>query len=190
MREIFACALERTLDLTRETLGNTKLLDELDRLCKQMARVISSKGKIIIFGNGGSMADAMHFAEELSGRYRNDRPALTAMALSDPAFISCAANDFGYDEVFARGVEAYCQPGDLVIGLSTSGNSENVFKALQKATEMQAFTCSFLGKDGGKILGISDFEIHIPSQDTARVQEMHMLLLHSTIEALENLLGY
>ncbi|MEF3693790.1 MAG: SIS domain-containing protein [Candidatus Cloacimonadota bacterium] len=161
------------------------LLQEIESVVRQIALVFSRKNKLIIFGNGGSMADAMHFAEELTGRYKDNRPALPAIALSDPAFLTCAANDFGFDEVFARGVEAYCLPGDMVIGISTSGNSPNVIKAMQKAQELGAFSLVLLGRDGGKLRDSCDYQILIPEEKTSRIQEMQMMILHLIIELVE-----
>ncbi|HRY84070.1 MAG TPA: SIS domain-containing protein [Candidatus Cloacimonadota bacterium] len=157
----------------------------IEEIIDLITRCYQSQAKVIIFGNGGSMADAMHFAEELTGRYQQERPPLAALALSDPAHLSCVANDYSYDEVFARGVEAFAKANDVVIGLSTSGNSENVIKAISKAQELGCFTVSFLGKDGGKLCGECDYEILIPSDNTARIQEMHMLILHIIIEGVE-----
>ncbi len=171
--------------LAEQIASNDSLLEEIESIVKQIARVFAQKNKLIIFGNGGSMSDAMHFAEELTGRYKDNRPALPAIALSDPAFLTCAANDFGYEEVFARGVEAFCLPGDMVIGISTSGNSPNVIKALQKAQELGAFSLVLLGKDGGKLKDSCDYQILIPEEKTSRIQEMHMMILHLIIELVE-----
>ncbi|MFO7809873.1 MAG: SIS domain-containing protein [Candidatus Delongbacteria bacterium] len=143
--------------------------------------------KVIICGNGGSMADAMHFAEELTGRFRSDRKALPAIALSDPSFITCAANDFGFDEVFARGVEAYGNSGDVFIGLSTSGNSPNIIKAFEKAKMLRMNTVLLLGKDGGKLKGKAGHEIVIDGKTSDRIQEIHMLILHVIVEGIERI---
>jgi D-sedoheptulose 7-phosphate isomerase len=141
--------------------------------------------KVIIFGNGGSMCDAMHFAEELTGRFRNDRPALPAIAISDPSHLTCVANDYGFEEVFSRGVSAYAKPCDVVIGISTSGNSPNVIKALQTAQSLDCFTVALLGVDGGKLKGECDYEVIIPAKTTDRIQEMHIKILHILVELTE-----
>ena len=142
--------------------------------------------KVIIFGNGGSMCDAMHFAEELTGRFRKDRPALPAIALSDPAHLTCVANDYGFDAVFSRGVEAYAKADDVVIGISTSGNSVNVIKAIEMAQSLNCFTVVLLGMDGGKLKGACDFELIVPAQTTDRIQEIHIKIIHILIEMIEN----
>lgn len=142
--------------------------------------------KVIIFGNGGSMCDAMHFAEELTGRFRKDRPALAAIALSDPSHLTCVANDYGYDEVFARGVQAYAKADDVVIGISTSGNSINIIKAIQAAQALNCFTVALLGKDGGKLKGECDFELIVPAETSDRIQEIHIKIIHILIEQIEN----
>jgi len=142
-------------------------------------------GRIITCGNGGSMCDAMHFAEELSGRYRKDRPALAAMAISDPSHLTCVANDFGFDQVFARGVEAWGRAGDLLIGFSTSGNSPNVIAAAEKARERQMKVVGLLGRDGGKLKPLCDLSIVVPAQTSDRIQEIHIKIVHIVIELVE-----
>jgi len=171
--------------LLQDFLDQPENLAVIAAMAKLITEVYRKKGKVLIFGNGGSMTDAMHFAEELTGRYHLDRPALPAIALSDPGHLTCVANDYGYEDVFSRGVEAFALPGDVVIGLSTSGNSPNVIKALHLAQDTGCFTLAFLGKDGGKLRDTCDLEIIIPSQDTARIQELHMLILHIIIGEIE-----
>ena len=158
---------------------------EIEKIAHQIASVYLRKGKLIIFGNGGSMCDAMHFAEELTGRFHNDRPALPAIAVSDPSHISCVANDYGYDAIFSRAVEAYAIPGDMVIGISTSGNSPNVIKGVEAAISRDCLTVFLGGKDGGKMKDMCDYRIIIPSQDTARIQEMHGVIIHLIIQLVE-----
>ncbi len=158
---------------------------EVEKLARQIVSVYLRKGKLIIFGNGGSMCDAMHFAEELTGRFHNDRPALPAIAISDPSHISCVANDYGYDAIFSRAVEAYAMPGDMVIGISTSGNSPNVIKGVEAGISRECLTVFLGGKDGGKLKDMCDYHIIIPSQDTARIQEMHGIIIHILIQLVE-----
>jgi D-sedoheptulose 7-phosphate isomerase len=146
---------------------------------------LRSGGRIFTCGNGGSMCDAMHFAEELSGRYRKDRPALAAMAISDPSHLTCVANDFGFDQVFARGVEAWGRAGDVLIGFSTSGNSPNVIAAAQKAREKQMKVVGLLGRDGGKLRSLCDLSIVVPAQTSDRIQEIHIKIVHIVIELVE-----
>ena len=137
-------------------------------------------------GNGGSMCDAMHFAEEWTGRFRGDRAALPAVSFSDPSHLTCIANDFGYEEVFAREVEAYGKQGDLLVAISTSGNSPNVLRACQVARDKGVTVVGLLGKGGGKMLELVDVPILVPNAVTSdRIQEIHIKVLHIAIEAVE-----
>ncbi len=143
-------------------------------------------GLLMSCGNGGSMCDAMHFAEEWTGRFRKDRRALAAVAFSDPSHLTCIANDFGYEEVFAREVEAYGKAGDLLVAISTSGNSPNVLRACEVAKQIGVTTVGLLGKGGGKMRDQVDIPIVVPSATTSdRIQELHIKILHITIEAVE-----
>jgi len=164
---------------------NEKNLKTLSEMVDMIVAAFLRGNKVIVFGNGGSMCDAMHFAEELTGRFRKDRPALPAIALSDPAHITCVANDYGFEEVFARGVSAYAKSNDIVIGISTSGNSPNIIKALQTAHSLNCITFTLLGKDGGKLKDECDYELIIPAQSTDRIQEMHIKILHVMVEMIE-----
>jgi D-sedoheptulose 7-phosphate isomerase len=157
----------------------------LEKVSETLADIYAKGGKVIVFGNGGSACDAMHFAEEFTGRFRKDRKPLPAIALTDVAHITCVGNDYGFDEIFSRGVEAYAQPGDLVIGISTSGNSVNVIKAIQKAKEMNCITFALLGKDGGKLKSMCNFNLVITGETSDRIQEIHMTILHIIIEIVE-----
>lgn len=187
------------LDLIKESYTTTynllgKFIDSPENLKKteavgrKLAEIFRSKGKVIICGNGGSATDAMHFAEEFTGRFRDDRKALPAIALSDSSHITCVGNDYGFNEIFARGVEAYALPGDMVIGLSTSGNSPNIIRALEQAQEIGCTTVALLGKDGGKLQGKCDYEFVIPGKTSDRVQEIHMTILHILIEVVERVM--
>lgn len=145
--------------------------------------------KVIIAGNGGSLCDAAHFAEELTGLFRNYREALPAIALSEPAHITCTGNDLGFEWIFARGVEAYGKPGDVFVGLTTSGNSPNIIKAFETAQKMDLKTIAFLGKGGGKLKGYADLELCINDFTTSdRIQEAHMTAIHILIEMVEKIL--
>lgn len=137
------------------------------------------QGKVIFAGNGGSAADAMHFAEELVVRFCKNRRPLASMALLDSAMITCAGNDMGYDSVFSRQIDALGRPGDVFVGITTSGNSPNILKAMQSARACGMKTVSFLGKDGGKLKGQCDLEVLVPLTATHRVQEVHKLLFHA-----------
>lgn len=152
-----------------------------------LVETIQAGGKVISCGNGGSMSDAMHFAEELSGRYRNDRPAYPAMAISDPSHLSCVANDYGYAFVFSRMVEAIGSKGDVLFAISTSGNSENVLKAIEAARKKGMKIIGLSGRDGGKMVGLCDVEIRAPKSDYAdRAQEIHIKVIHSLIDFVES----
>lgn len=186
-------------DLVKESYTRTyKLLEEFincdqnikltESIGVKLADIFKSGGKVLICGNGGSATDAMHFAEEFTGRFRADRRALPAIALADSSHITCVGNDYGFAEIFARGVEAYAKPGDMVIGLSTSGNSENIIRAFEKAREIGCTTVALLGKDGGKLLGNCGYEIIIPGKTSDRIQELHMIILHIVIEVVERIM--
>ncbi|MCB1084630.1 MAG: SIS domain-containing protein [Chlamydiia bacterium] len=145
-----------------------------------------SGGKLIIAGNGGSLCDAMHFAEELTGYFRKERPALPAIALADPGHLTCVGNDAGFEKVFSRGVEAHGREGDLFIALTTSGNSENLIRATQFAKKKGLKTIAFLGKTGGALKGMSDLEWVVSGFETSdRIQEAHMAAIHIIIEQVE-----
>src|SRR5687768_15011100 len=166
--------LSRTITELRDLLPRIEPLHEqLGRLGQAMLDCWAKRGKVLIAGNGGSAADAMHLAEELTVRFAKNRRALAAMALCDPTVLTCAANDFGYDHVFSRQVEAFGNPGDIFVGISTSGNSANIIRAVETARSRGVITCAWLGKDGGKLKGMCDIELLVPSSVTARVQEAH-----------------
>lgn len=154
-----------------------------------MAECFRKQGKIIIAGNGGSLCDATHFAEELTGYFRSARPALPAIALAEAGHITCVANDAGFEQVFARGVEAYGLPGDIFVALTTSGKSPNLIKAVEVAKKRGLTVVTFLGKDGGKLKGVADYELLIKDMITSdRIQEAHMTAIHIIIELVEKLL--
>lgn len=151
-----------------------------------MTRALQTGGKILTCGNGGSAADAMHLAEELVGRYKGNRRALAAVALNcDATALTCIANDFSFDEIFSRQIEALGRKGDVLVVFSTSGNSANILSALEAAKKLGVVTVAMLGKRGGKAAGCADHEIIISSQDGARVQEAHTLILHLCLELIE-----
>lgn len=151
-----------------------------------LANSIRKGGKILTCGNGGSMCDAMHFAEELTGRYRENRPPLAAISLSDASHISCTANDYGFESIFSRMVEAMGKPEDVLFAISTSGNSGNVLKAVEAAKKLGLKVVSLTGKDGGKLAGISDVEIRVPHFSWSdRIQEIHIKIIHTLIDYIE-----
>jgi D-sedoheptulose 7-phosphate isomerase len=169
--------VSRTAENVRETFP---------RVVAACVASIRNGHKLLFFGNGGSAADAQHFATELVVRYQANRPAISALALTtDTSALTAIGNDFGFDDLFARQLEALCSAGDVAIGISTSGNSENVIRGLRAARAKGAITVAFTGGDGGRILPHADHVIVIPSKTTARIQEMHLLLGHSLCALLE-----
>jgi D-sedoheptulose 7-phosphate isomerase len=151
-----------------------------------MVESMANGGKVISCGNGGSMCDAMHFAEELSGRFRSHRQALPAISISDPSHISCTGNDYGYEYVFSRFIEALGKPGDILLGISSSGNSENVLHAIAAAKAKGMKVVGLTGKDGGKMAAGCDVEIRAPHSEFAdRAQEIHIKVIHSLIHYIE-----
>ena len=167
-------------------LAEPKCLAGVRRFAQVSSAALRAGKKLMACGNGGSMCDAMHFAEEWTGRFRRDRAALPALAFSDPAQLTCIANDFGYDEVFARSVEAYGREGDVLVVLSTSGNSPNVLKAVAAAKKLRVTTVGLLGKGGGALAAQVDVPIIVPRAQTSdRIQEVHMKVLHVVIEVVE-----
>ena len=163
-----------------------QLAEPLQRLGDALFSCWNKKGKVLIGGNGGSAADAMHLAEELCVRFAKNRKALAAIALCDPAVLTCAANDFGFEAIFSRQIEALGNAGDVFIALSTSGNSANLVRAVEAAKSRGLITVSFLGKDGGQLRGQCDIELLIPSSTTARIQECHKILYHTLCEWIES----
>lgn len=162
-------------------------LEEFARMC---AECLASGGRLISCGNGGSLCDAMHFAEEFTGRFRQSRKPYAAIALADPTHITCVGNDYGFDEIFSRGVEAYGREGDVLLLLSTSGNSTNLIRAAQKAKELGVHVVGFLGKGGGELAPLCDLSVIVPGNTSDRIQELHMLGLHAVIESVEHRLGH
>jgi D-sedoheptulose 7-phosphate isomerase len=158
----------------------------MEKTANMLVECFRKGNKVIIAGNGGSLCDAAHFAEELTGIFRGIRPALPAIALSEPGHITCVGNDLGFEYVFSRGVEAYGKPGDIFAGLTTSGNSVNLIKAFETAQRLELKTIAFLGKQGGKLKGVADLELHIEGFSTSdRIQEVHMAAIHIIIEMME-----
>jgi D-sedoheptulose 7-phosphate isomerase len=169
--------LGRTLEATREPFAH---------LASACIDSLAKGGKILFCGNGGSAADAQHLAAELVVRYRRNRKALAAVALTtDTSTLTACANDFSYDEIFSRQVEALARPGDVLIGISTSGKSPNVLKALEAARAVGCLAAGFAGRDGGPMVQATDLLLVVPSETTARIQEMHILLGHALCDVIE-----
>lgn len=165
--------------------GDEANLKRMQEAIDAMVFAFKNDGKVLSCGNGGSMCDAMHFAEELTGRFRKDRPALAAMAISDPSHISCVANDFGYDKVFSRAVEGWGKKNDVLLAISTSGNSPNVIEAVLAAKQKEMKVIGLLGKGGGRLAGMVDYPFIIDSDVSDRIQEMHIKMIHMFIEGIE-----
>lgn len=179
-------ALQESIELKQKVLADTQITDNLNLLAKKVVHSFQNGGRVYFCGNGGSAADAQHLAAELSGRYYYDRPPLAAEALHvNTSYLTAVANDYSYEEIYARLFIAFGQPADVLIGLSTSGNSQNVIRAFEEAHKKGVLTVAFTGELGGKMAEIADMSFKIPSQDTPRIQEVHMLLGHSLCEIVE-----
>jgi D-sedoheptulose 7-phosphate isomerase len=164
------------------------LTGDIEKACKMITSAIKSGNKVLLAGNGGSAADAQHIAAELSGRFVKDRKALPGIALTvDTSALTSIANDYGYEHVFSRQVEALGSAGDLFIGISTSGNSQGILNAFDAAKKLNCKTLGLSGRDGGKMNGICDLNIVVPSPTTARIQEMHILIGHILCKAVDDL---
>jgi len=178
--------LKDSIELKQKIATDTSLLLKVESLANHMTNSLKKGGKIYFCGNGGSAADSQHLAAELSGRYYYDRPPLAAEALHvNTSYLTAVANDYGYDEIYARLFQAFGNENDVLIGLSTSGNSTNVIKAFEEAKKQGTFTVALTGETGGKMNDIVDLIIKIPSTDTPRIQEAHMLIGHSVCEIVE-----
>ena len=163
-------------------------ISTIEKMGVELARVFEAGGKVLSCGNGGSACDSLHFAEEFTGQFRAPRKPLPALSLTESAHITCVANDYGFEEIFSRGVEAYGTKGDILVCLSTSGNSENVIRAVEVAEKKGMVVFLFLGKGGGKLKGKGSHEIIVDGQTSDRIQEIHMMCLHILIEVVERIL--
>jgi D-sedoheptulose 7-phosphate isomerase len=167
-------------------LLNDENFEAIEAAGKLLVESFKNDGKVLSCGNGGSLCDAMHFAEELTGRYRNDRPAIGAIAISDVSHMACVGNDYGYEYVFSRYIEGVGRRGDVLLGISTSGNSQNVINAIAAARAKGMKIIGLTGKDGGAMSGLCDVEIRAPKSDYAdRAQEIHIKVIHSLIDYVE-----
>lgn len=178
-------ALQDSYQTLHKFMSDQENLNKIEMACDVLAEAFANGQKAMSCGNGGSFCDAMHFAEELTGRFRKDRRALPAIAMSDGSHMTCVANDFGYDHVFSKYIEAFGQKGDVLLAISTSGNSPNVLKAVEYAKEREMKVIALSGKDGGKLKELADVTLIVDSQMTDRIQEIHIKLIHIFIEAVE-----
>lgn len=179
-------AIKHSISVKAEILSDNKLIERVEEISAIIEYCYQNDGKVLFCGNGGSAADAQHLAAELSGRFYFDRPPLFAEALHvNTSYVTAVANDYSYDEIFARLTKAMGRKGDVLIGLTTSGNSSNIIKAFEEAKKIGMTTIAFTGNSGGKIKEISDFLINIPSTDTPRIQESHIMIGHIICELVE-----
>jgi D-sedoheptulose 7-phosphate isomerase len=183
---LIAAELNQAADVLQSFLKEEKNLKSIEAAAKAISNSIKQGGKVISCGNGGSHCDAMHFAEELTGRYRDNRKALPAICVSDPSHISCVSNDYGYEFVFSRYIEALGSKGDVLLGISTSGNSANIIKAAEAAKAKGMTVIILSGKDGGKLAPLADIELRVPHFGYAdRIQEIHIKIIHILILLIE-----
>ncbi len=180
---------QHTMTEARETiekfLASEELLTNCNKFGEALINTYKANGNVFSCGNGGSHCDAMHFAEELTGRYRDNRKPMGALALGDPSHVTCVSNDYGFDHIFSRQLEALGRKGDSLVALSTSGNSPNVIKAVESAKKAGITTIGLLGKSGGKLKDMVDIPIIVPANTSDRVQEIHIKLIHTVIEVVE-----
>lgn len=182
IKEIIAASIETK----QQILQNEELLQTVSSIVDEIVKALSSGNRIYFCGNGGSAADAQHLAAEFSGRFYINRKALPAEALHcNSSYMTAVANDYSYDVVYSRLVEGICQPGDVLIGLSTSGNSANIVKAFESARTMDVITIGFTGITGGVMKGLSDYLVNVPSSDTPRIQESHIMIGHIICQLAE-----
>ena len=187
--EVIKRRLKQSADIEISIVEDLEMINMIKKVSDEILETLKQNGKILICGNGGSASDALHMAGEMVGRFQTDRNGWPAIALNaDVASITAIANDYGYDKIFERATEAYMDKNDLLVGISTSGNSENVYRAILKAIEIGGKTVALLGKDGGKIGKSADYPIIIKSDITARIQESHITVIHILCELVEQ--GY
>lgn len=181
--------IKEALNSAHETLtifmADEQNINLIDKAITQFVKTISLDGRIMSCGNGGSMCDSMHFVEELTGRFRKDRDPICAISMGDPSHITCVANDYGFEYIFSRNVQAWGRKGDTLLAISTSGNSENIIKAVEVAKEKGMKVVGLLGKDGGKLKSMVDIPLIVENTVSDRIQEVHIKLIHIFIEGIE-----
>ncbi len=179
--------ISEAIKIKQQILTDDKLLNSIQITIDLITKCYKNQNKILLCGNGGSAADAQHIASELSGRFYLDRPSLPAEAMHvNTSYLTAVANDYSFEDVYARYLQGIGKKGDVLIGLSTSGNSENILRAMKQAKNLGLNTVLFTGKTGGKIMQYSDISINVPSENTPRIQEMHILIGHIICENVEN----
>ena len=185
MKQIIKDNLQESAEVLQDFIQHPENIEAIERAAGILIETVMNGGKIISCGNGGSMTDAMHFAEELSGVFREKRKALPALSISDPSHITCAANDYGFESIFSRFVEGLGTGRDVLLAISTSGTSESVNRAVRTAREMGVTTIGLTGRDGGDLAGLVDMALIIPSDDTQRIQEAHIAVGHIVCDLIE-----
>lgn len=187
MNKLICERIEDSIRLKQSLLEDSRLLETVSELADEITKCLKNGGKLVLCGNGGSASDALHFAGEIVGRFQRERNPWPAVVLnSDVATMTAIANDYGYDEAFARQARGHLNPGDIFIGISTSGNSENVLRAVEAAEEKKTVTAALLGRDGGKIGKLVKYPMIVRGNVTARVQECHIMLIHILCELVED----
>jgi D-sedoheptulose 7-phosphate isomerase len=186
MQQRISQLIQASIDVKRQTMEDNVLIASVEQVVAEIVKALQADKKILFCGNGGSAADAQHIAAELSGRFYHDRDPLFAEALHvNTSYLTAVANDYGYDHVYSRLVKAKGRPGDVLVGISTSGNSTNIIEALKLARAQGMVTVSMTGATGGKMKEHSDILLNVPSKDTPRIQEVHILLGHIICELVE-----
>lgn len=178
--------IQRSISVKEQALNDEALIHNLNTLVAKITHTFQQGGKVLFCGNGGSAADAQHLAAEFSGRFYTDRDPLPSEALHcNTSYLTAVANDYGYDFVYSRLLKGMAKPGDILVGLSTSGNSANIINAFEMARQIGVTTVGFTGTTGGKMAGLCDILINVPSEDTPRIQESHIMLGHIACELVE-----
>jgi len=183
--EVWQTSLSDAQQTLQRFLSSKELVDKCVEFSRILTETYQRGGTVFSCGNGGSHCDAMHFAEEMTGKYRKERRPLGALALGDAAHVTCTANDYGFDHIFERQLRGLARKGDALIGLSTSGNSKNVINAVKAAKEIGLKTVGLLGRNGGELKGLVDVAIVVPAETSDRIQEVHIKLIHTVIETVE-----
>jgi len=187
MQSIIKIELENHIKTAQDTLNSEHIILSIERAAKICIESLENENKILLFGNGGSASDAQHIAAELVGRYKDDRKGLAALALTtDTSALTAIGNDFGYSKIFERQIEALANKGDTVIGISTGGSSTNVLNGLLKAKNLGCKTIGFSGRSGGEMNEICDLNLVVPAEDTARIQEIHIIIGHTICQLIDN----
>lgn len=185
LKKLWADSLHEAEVLLSSLISDSTFLGSCEEFSRLLIECYQRKSTVFSCGNGGSHCDAMHFAEELTGRYRKDRRPLGALALGDPSHVTCVSNDYGFEHIFSRQLEGLARSGDVLIGLSTSGNSKNVIRAFESAKKLGLTTVALLGRDGGALKALADLALIVPAQTSDRIQEVHIKLIHIVIESVE-----